>query len=117
MAKKPMLTADMSVEDALKLVKDGKVPMEAYLEWDAARVRSTSRSNGDAQISKADFKEHAKPVELVVDGQKMSLDAREFSTGSLGWGYHGKLTIQINGKPVKVQASINLMVVGSKNAK
>jgi hypothetical protein len=36
--ERPTLTLDMSIEQALGLVASGKVPMEAYIEWDAVRI-------------------------------------------------------------------------------
>jgi hypothetical protein len=120
MAKKKMLTPDMTVAEALALVKNNDVPMEAYEEWDAARMKklgARSTTSADEQISKADFLKDAKSVTMVVDGTSYTLEPKEFSTGSLGWGYHGKLGIKVGDKTVKVQGSVNLTVIGSKNKK
>lgn len=73
-------------------------------------------------VSREEFIKHAKPMLIkgTMDGQEFSavLGAGEFSTGSFGWKAGGdKATLTINGKPVKVQLSINLTVVGSKDAK
>lgn len=48
-----VLTFDMTVEQALHLVASGKVTMEAYLEWDAIRVkaiRAQASSAGGGQV-------------------------------------------------------------------
>lgn len=66
-------------------------------------------------VSRQHFKEHAKPVEVVIDGTKMQAMNREFSTGSLGWNISSKMTIQVGGTPVTVQVGLNLTIVGSKD--
>jgi hypothetical protein len=65
-------------------------------------------------VTRAEFTEKAKSVEVVIDGTKMIAAPREFSTGSLGWNISNKMTIQIGDKPVTVQVGLNLTVVGSK---
>lgn len=65
-------------------------------------------------ISRKEFLEKAKAVEVVIDGTKMIAAAREFSTGSLGWNISNKMTIMIGDTPVTVQVGLNLTVVGSK---
>ncbi len=65
-------------------------------------------------VTRKEFKEQAKPVEVVIDGNKLIAAAREFSTGSLGWNISNKMTIQIGDKPVTVQVGLNLTIVGSK---
>jgi hypothetical protein len=67
-------------------------------------------------LSKTQFIEKAEPVKLVINGVELVADKREFSTGSFGWYYNGKVTIMVDGKPLSVQAGINLTVVGSKEA-
>ena len=64
---------------------------------------------------------HGKAPVLMIDlgdGEKhvakFLAPAKDFSTGSFGWGVSEKFVVMIDGKPVKVQASINLAVVGSK---
>ena len=66
-------------------------------------------------VSRKEFKEHAKPLEVVINGIPMVADVKEFSTGSLGWNINGKITVTINGKPVSVQVGMNLTLVGSKD--
>jgi hypothetical protein len=67
-------------------------------------------------LSRTQFIEKAEPVKVVVNGQELTADKREFSTGSFGWYYNGKVTIQVDGKPLSVQVGLNLTVVGSKEA-
>lgn len=119
MAKKKMLTATTTQEDALKLVASGDVPIEAYQEWDATRAKSKPAYNGNSecQITKGDFLDKAGPLTVVVDGTKVSLEPREFSSGSFGWYYSGKLNIEVDGKPIKAQVGLNFTVVNSKPKK
>lgn len=65
-------------------------------------------------ITRAQFTQNAKPVEVIIDGNKFTASVKEFSTGSLGWYLNGKTSIQVNGVPVSVQIGLNLTIVGSK---
>jgi hypothetical protein len=65
-------------------------------------------------ISRAQFKDKAKPVSVTINGVPMPALVKEFSTGSLGWNLNGKTTIDIDGIPVAVQIGLNLTIVGSK---
>jgi hypothetical protein len=65
-------------------------------------------------ITHADFRAHAKPLTIKIDGADFHVPTKEFSTGSLGWYLNGKTTVEINGKRVQVQIGLNLTIVGSK---
>ena len=67
-------------------------------------------------VSKSQFLEKAEPVKVVLGGNEMLAEKREFSTGSFGWYLNGKTTITVDGKPLAVQVGLNLTVVGSKEA-
>jgi len=66
-------------------------------------------------ISHKQFKEHAKPLDVVINGTTFHAPVKEFSTGSLGWYLSGKMTVTIDGKPVSVQIGLNMTIVGSKD--
>lgn len=66
-------------------------------------------------IERGEFREHATPVTFEIAGTPVSADPREFSTGSFGWYYTGKVNIVVNGKTLPVQVGCNLTVVGSKD--
>ncbi len=65
-------------------------------------------------ISRKGFAEKAKPIEVIIDGNKMIATNREFSTGSMGWNISSKMTIMVGDTPVTVQVGMNLTIVGSK---
>ena len=67
-------------------------------------------------VSKTHFIEKAEPIKLVINGQELVADKREFSTGSFGWFFNGKISVPVDGKPRSVQVCLNLTVVGSKDA-
>jgi hypothetical protein len=67
-------------------------------------------------IDRAEFKTNAKPVVFEIAGTPVTADPREFSTGSFGWYFTGKVTIEVAGKKLPVQVGCNLTVVGSKDA-
>lgn len=65
-------------------------------------------------ITRAQFVENAKAVEVVIGGVPLMAEVKEFSTGSLGWYLNGKTTVRIGDQPVSVQIGLNLTIVGSK---
>ena len=65
-------------------------------------------------VTRAEFRAHAKPVEVVINGVPLIADVKEFSTGSLGWYLNGKTTLDVGGTIVSVQIGLNLTIVGSK---
>jgi hypothetical protein len=65
-------------------------------------------------VSRKEFKEKAKSLEVLIDGNKMIAAAREFSTGSMGWNISSKMTLMVGDVPVTVQVGMNLTIVGSK---
>jgi hypothetical protein len=65
-------------------------------------------------VSRKHFKEHAKAIEVIINGVPLIAEVKEFSTGSLGWNINGKTTIDVGGTPVSVQIGLNLTIVGSK---
>lgn len=67
-------------------------------------------------VTRGQFLEKAETVKVTINGQEMSAEKREFSTGSFGWYINGKVNITVDGKPVPVQVGLNLTVVGSKEA-
>lgn len=66
-------------------------------------------------VSRQQFKDQAKPVKVVIEGNEFTAEPREFSTGSLGWNINSKITIKVGDTPVTVQVGMNLTVVGSKD--
>ena len=65
-------------------------------------------------ITREQFKEQAKTMDVVINGIPMAAAAKEFSTGSLGWYLNGKTMIEVGSTPVSVQIGLNLTIVGSK---
>ena len=65
-------------------------------------------------ITRQQFQDGAKAVEVVINGTTMLADPKEFSTGSLGWYLNGKTVIEVNGVKVTVQVGLNMTIVGSK---
>ncbi len=65
-------------------------------------------------ITLPQFRTHAKPVTVTINGIPQSAGVKEFATGSLGWYLNGKTTIEIDGVAVPVQIGLNLTIVGSK---
>ena len=67
-------------------------------------------------VSRTHFVEKAEPLKVVINGQELLADVKEFSTGSFGWNINAKTVVNVDGKPLSVQIGMNLTVVGSKDA-
>jgi hypothetical protein len=67
-------------------------------------------------VTRPQFVEKAEPLKVVINGQELIAEVKEFSTGSFGWYLNGKISVPIDGKNVSVQVGMNLAVVGSKEA-
>ena len=65
-------------------------------------------------MTRSEFTTHAKPIPITLDGQPQTADPKTFSTSSVGWNVNGKVTVIVNGQPVRCQCSLNLTVIGSK---
>lgn len=65
-------------------------------------------------ITRQDFLAHAEPLPITIGTTPTVADAREFSTGSFGYGFSGKVNIKINGVMVLCQVSMNVTAIGSK---
>jgi hypothetical protein len=67
-------------------------------------------------VTAKQFAEKAEPLKIVINGQEMLAEVKQFSTGSFGWYLNGKTVISIDGKALSVQIGMNMTVVGSKEA-
>jgi hypothetical protein len=66
-------------------------------------------------VSREEFRAKAQPVTVTINGQPMTAEVKEFSTGSFGWYLNSKTSVDVGGKLVTVQIGMNLTVVGSKD--
>jgi hypothetical protein len=77
-------------------------------------ARTATKAVKAPDISRADFQAHATPLRGDIAGSGLVFEPRQFSTGSYGWSYNGKLLVELGGRMVTVQANINLVVAHSK---
>jgi hypothetical protein len=68
-------------------------------------------------VSRSDFLKAAEGISVVINGNEMEAQPKEFSTGSFGWYLTGKAMLPVGDKKVNVQIGLNLTVIGSKEAK
>jgi len=65
-------------------------------------------------VTRKEFTDAAKPLELSINGKKVVVNPKQFSTGSFGWYLNEKMTLTVGDKAVTVQLGLNFTVVGSK---
>ena len=51
-------------------------------------------------MTRQDFRTHAKPVKVTINGVDFLADPKEFTTGSLGWNISEKTVLEVNGDPL-----------------
>jgi hypothetical protein len=64
--------------------------------------------------TKTEFMSQAQAFEIQVGDQKLLMEPKKFSTGSVGFFSNGKVTMNVGGKLVKMQANVMLTAIGSK---
>jgi hypothetical protein len=74
-----------------------------------------AKSKTVCPVTREEFKQHAKPLQIVIGDRTFHAGPREFSTGSLGWNVSEKMYVEINGHQVALQVGLNITVVGSKD--
>lgn len=67
-------------------------------------------------VTRAQFTELARPITVKIGDETKVAAPKQFSTGSMGWFVNEKVTVMIGDTPVKVQANLSFVVVGSKEA-
>ena len=116
------LTPSMDFGAVMQLLLAGKVTPEQVAEYQAAQVGKGSanpvkgaRPKTTPSLTRAEFLATAKALEVSINGIPAMAEAKQFSTGSLGWGANGKVQVKVGDKLVVSQMSLNLTVVGSKD--
>jgi hypothetical protein len=98
----------------VRITRCGKMLPPEGISCLEPRKEKTMAKKSSCPVTRSEFHEHAKPVQVTVGSASMPAEVKEFSTGSFGWYLSGKTSIEVNGKPVTVQISLNMTAVGSK---
>lgn len=70
----------------------------------------------ECQITKTQFSEKATPLKVTINDQSKVAEVKEFSSGNLGWYLSDRVTVMIDGKPVKCMVNLSVVAIGSKDA-
>src|SRR5688572_3353038 len=89
-------------------------PCPPTLQDGDSTMASFNTRKTECPISRAEFKAQAKSVELVINGQTVVAQVKEFSTGSFGWHFGDKVTIKVGDQLVKCQVGLTITAIGSK---
>lgn len=65
-------------------------------------------------ISRAEFLKVATFLPVTLGESHVAAIAKEFSTGSFGFGFTDKITVKVGDKHVRFQVSLNCTAIGSK---
>lgn len=83
----------------------------------ASRITMAKPEKTVCSVPRTEFAEKAQPLAIKIGDNTITAEVKQFSTGSFGWYSNAKVTIMVDGKPVTAQVGLNLIVVGSKDAK
>lgn len=82
-----------------------------------AKLNEKVTKRKQVSMSVEEFLDKSQILSLTINGsnEKLAISPRQFSTGSVGWYYGGKVPLPIgNDLEVVCQVSVNCTVVGSK---
>lgn len=66
-------------------------------------------------MTKTEFVETVPAIEVLIGGKPVEVDVREFSTGSVGFRFDGKVPYTLpDGTKGELSCSGNLVLIGSK---
>lgn len=88
-------------------------------QTDAKSPETDSGENGgrkkaECPVSRAHFRQHAKPIVASINGQSVTLEVKFFDTGSVGFFAGERIKLDVGGVIVPFQLGINLTAIGSK---
>eukprot|EP00914_Ancora_sagittata_P009737 GHVO01018479.1.p1 GENE.GHVO01018479.1~~GHVO01018479.1.p1 ORF type:complete len:230 (+),score=45.69 GHVO01018479.1:538-1227(+) len=92
---------------------------ESESEDDSARRKRTPKSTPKKRkcaappMTKADFLKDAPSIKLKINENDYVIPARQFKTGSCGWGFNGKLQFKVGEHTLTAQSGLNFIVTGS----
>jgi hypothetical protein len=119
--------ADMAADLAEEEVREDRAARaaveEAVVEEAGPATGGPGADNAGRKcpITPEQFRVGARAVTVVIGDEKKTALVKEFSTGSFGWFMNEKIVMEVmvDGEPVpvKVQANVNLTIVGSKPGK
>jgi len=104
----------VSPRELLRAVVSGQMTEEEYEKLLQGHYAARSIES-PCPVDRAEFLAHAKESPLSIKG--LTLQPREFSTGSFGWFCSGKAELPVNGKVPRVQVSCTATIIGSKDKK
>lgn len=107
------------------MAKANKVKANTDATNNGEASNDTGRKRTECPVTRAQFENEAGPVKVVVSIGDQStavlvdpkmFKAQEGKNGSFGWYFGDKVTLEVDGIPVKCQAQIQFVIVNSKDA-
>eukprot|EP00930_Biecheleria_cincta_P077893 TRINITY_DN6521_c0_g1_i1.p2 TRINITY_DN6521_c0_g1~~TRINITY_DN6521_c0_g1_i1.p2 ORF type:complete len:197 (-),score=56.92 TRINITY_DN6521_c0_g1_i1:30-620(-) len=74
----------------------------------------SAKERQSSLMSKEDFMKKAKSFKIQIGNTTLTVNPKEFSTGSCGFSCSSKVVVDVDGAPLTLQCSLNLPVIGSK---
>jgi hypothetical protein len=77
------------------------------------RTKGKEKKKEKPSVTQKMLDDAPQSITVVIDGQSVVGDKKDYSSGSVGWNVTGKVVVS----GVKCQVSANIIIVGSKNVK
>lgn len=81
-----------------------------------AGTETPTKEKTKCPVTRAEFLEGAKPLDVVINGQPYAAVVKEFKTGSFGFYLGDKVKVKIGNELVTCQMGLNIIAVGSGDA-
>jgi hypothetical protein len=95
---------------------EAAAPAPAGTPSPGAAPQGNGREKTKCPLTRQAFLENAGPLTVVIDGKSVEVEVKEFATGSFGWYFSGRVTVEVGGVRLPVQVGLNLTAIGSKEA-
>lgn len=93
--------------------EDGK----DYKAEEVTRTQSKNDKHKQPALTKSEFDEKSKGIKGKLGSTKVTIEPRQFATGSCGWYSGQKVLVNIGDKTVNCQLTGNIVAIGSKSWK
>lgn len=96
--------------------KGGKKRNRESADGEEGRTGGTKRKQAEL-LTRSEFDTSASSIAMAIGDKQIQVQTKQFSTGSRGWYHNSKVNMKVGDKIVVAQASIQFIVVGSKEWK
>lgn len=91
--------------------------MSRKQEIDPKDAKLAKEPRNPCPVTRTEFRKHAKPIDIVINGQPFQAMPRVFSTQGFGYHLNPKIVLMVGDVPMECQVGLNITGIKSKEAK